>query len=122
VSPSLPLTLDLTSTSGVAEQIQQQILALVAAGTLVSGDRLPPVRTLAAELGVAPNTVAKAYGRLEHEGWVLTAGRRGTVVADQHPETSAAVQETLRTALQPLLDAGLSPTDVLRLVRSALQE
>ena len=49
-------------------------------GHLVPGEKLPPVRQLATDLGVAPNTVAKAYRQLEEEGHVETRGRGGTLV------------------------------------------
>ena len=106
----------------MAEQIHTQVVALVGSGGLPAGARLPPVRTLASDLGVAPNTVAKAYRALEQDGFVTTAGRRGTVVTDQHPEVSAALRRSIGAALQPLLDQGSSTADVLRVVRSVLDE
>ena len=51
----------------------------------------------------------------------VTAGRLGTLVADQHPDLSEQRRQAVRAALQPLLDQGLSPAEVLRLVRSALE-
>ena len=114
------LALDPTSAIPVAEQLQVQVVDLVTTGVLPAGRRLPPVRTLAAALGVAPGTVAKAYRALEQEGFVETAGRHGTVVADQHVEATDRTRQQLRAVLQPLLDQGLSTAEVLRLVRSVL--
>lgn len=59
----------------------------VAEGALVPGDRLPPVRTLASELGIAPNTVAAAYRRLAERGITIGRGRMGTFVSDRPPAT-----------------------------------
>jgi len=119
--PDLALRVDPTSELPVFEQIQTQVVDRVVSGALPAGARLPPVRVLADELGVAPGTVAKAYRALEQEGFVVTAGRHGTVVADQQVEESDRTRAELRAALQPLLDAGRTPQDVLRLVRSVLE-
>jgi DNA-binding transcriptional regulator YhcF (GntR family) len=125
MSPGPPdltrLVLNPASAVPVAEQIQAQVVDLVTTGALPAGSRLPPVRGLAAALGVAPGTVAKAYRALEQEGFVETAGRNGTVVADQRAEATARTRQRLRAVLQPLLDEGMSPAEVLRLVRSVLR-
>lgn len=62
------------------EQIRSQIARAAADGALVAGTRLPPVRALAADLGVAVATVARAYRELEAAGVVQTRGRGGTVL------------------------------------------
>lgn len=64
------------------EQLRSQIVALVQTGGLVAGTRLPSIRQLANDLGVAGGTVARAYRELEAAGVVETRGRHGTVVAD----------------------------------------
>jgi GntR family transcriptional regulator len=115
------LRLDPTSALPVAEQIQVQVVDLVTTGELPPGRRLPSVRALATALGVAPGTVAKVYRALEQEGFVATAGRNGTVVADQQVEATTRTRQQLRAVLQPLLDAGMSPAEVVRLVRSVLE-
>lgn len=70
------------------EQLRRQVVAQIADGVLAPGDKLPPVRQLAASLGLAANTVARAYRELEAEGYVITGGRAGTMVA--HSARSAA--------------------------------
>lgn len=77
------------------EQIRDQVIAGIMSGALPVGARLPTVRQLAADLGVAVNTVAKSYRRLEAEGHVATQGRNGTVVLSfesgrQDPVSTAA--------------------------------
>lgn len=69
--------------SSPAEQLVAQIAASIEAGELTTGDRLPTIRALAADLGLAPGTVAKAYAELERDGWLHGLGRRGTVVAER---------------------------------------
>ncbi|KRE78609.1 GntR family transcriptional regulator [Arthrobacter sp. Soil763] len=62
------------------EQLRLNIIERADDGSLAPGTRLPAVRSLAAELGVAPHTVARAYKELEAAGVVATRGRNGTVV------------------------------------------
>ena len=76
------LSVDPRSAVPPFEQIRSQIAALIEAGTLRAGDRLPPVRQLAADLGIAVGTVNRAYRELEAEGLVLTRRRTGTHVAE----------------------------------------
>ena len=67
------------------EQVRAQIADLIATGELLPGDRLPTVRALAADLGLASNTVARAYKALETGGLVEAHSRAGTRVASgQH--------------------------------------
>ncbi|GAB95997.1 DNA-binding transcriptional regulator YhcF (GntR family) [Kineosphaera limosa] len=76
------MIIELDRASGAApyEQIRDQIVAGIVSGELATGARLPTVRQLAADLGVAVNTVAKAYKQLESEGHVAARSRAGTVV------------------------------------------
>ena len=62
------------------EQLRSQVAAQVSDGRLPAGTRLPTVRRLADDLGLAANTVARAYRELEADGVVVTSGRRGTFV------------------------------------------
>ena len=86
------LSLDPGSAVPVFEQIQVQVVDLVSTRTWGAGTRLPPVRTLAEQLGVAPGTVAKAYRALEQEGFVTTAAEQEAILgggsASAPPPTS----------------------------------
>ena len=64
-------------------QIVNQVKYLVAAGRLVSGEEIPPIRTLAQQLLVNPNTVARAYEELERAGVVAKRHGSGTYVSNQ---------------------------------------
>lgn len=89
--PTAPaLAVDTSSPTPPYEQIRAQISALVAGGALQPGDRLPPVRQLAADLDLAPGTVARAYKELEGAGVVVTRRRTGTHIADSARPASAA--------------------------------
>lgn len=84
------ITVNLGSAAPPYEQIRAQIAALIAAGTLAPGTRLPTVRSLAADLGIAAGTVARAYKELEQSGLLETRRRNGTVVAGKPAPASPA--------------------------------
>src|SRR5271170_4744978 len=66
-------------------QIEFQLKHAISAGALKSGEALPPVRKLAAELRINPNTVARAYQNLERDGVIHTVPGGGTYIADNVP-------------------------------------
>jgi len=82
------------------EQIRMQIAALTSSGALPVGTRLPTIRQLAGDLGLAPGTVARAYRELEGEGIVISRVRHGTTVAPQRRPTARQVAERLAAAAQ----------------------
>ena len=99
------------------EQVRSQVVAQVEAGQLRPGDRLPPVRRLAGDLGLASGTVARAYRELEAAGVVVTRGRNGTVVAATGDVTERRAQEATLEYLGSLRRLGLGPEDAVRLLR-----
>jgi DNA-binding transcriptional regulator YhcF (GntR family) len=78
---TLQIALDPSAPDAPYEQLRAQIAEQARAGALPVGYRLPTVRGLAQELGLAANTVAKAYRTLETDGVIETRGRNGTFVA-----------------------------------------
>lgn len=79
----MPLKIVISTDAATApyEQLRSQIAAQAHSGTLPVGHKLPTVRGLAQQLGLAPNTVAKAYRTLEADGVIETRGRAGTFIA-----------------------------------------
>jgi GntR family transcriptional regulator len=75
------LVVDLASGVPPWRQVRDQLALLITAGRLPVGARLPTIRQLASDLGLAAGTVARAYRELEALGVLHTARRRGTVVA-----------------------------------------
>ena len=100
------------------DQLRNQIIEAIRAGTLPPGARLPTVRELAADLGLAVNTVARAYRELEVAGVVETRGRFGTFVARADPSDSA-----MAAAASAYLDVarglGLGKAEALRYLDAA---
>ena len=89
---------------------------------LPAGSALPTVRRLATDLGLAPNTVAKAYRVLEQDGFVVTAGRRGTTVADQHVDVTDDARRRTVAHVAALRELGITPSEITRLVREVLDD
>ncbi len=89
----------------VFEQLRAQIERLIVSGQLVTGARLPPIRHLANDLGLARGTVNKVYDALARDGLVATAGRHGTVVLAVPRSTTAAAADLAAAADQLALVA-----------------
>ena len=82
-------------------QIVEQIRSAIERGELQPDMPLPPVRQLAGDLRVAPNTVARAYAELQTEGWLVADGRRGTRVAPKIAQPSEQQRaRTLRDTIE----------------------
>jgi DNA-binding transcriptional regulator YhcF (GntR family) len=113
-----PLRVDTGDATPPYEQIRGQIAGQVSAGELQPGDRLPTVRSLAETLGVATNTVAKAYRELEQRGVIETRGRNGSFVTGHARERAA--REAAAAYVDRARTLGLSDADALELVRRLL--
>ncbi|MGP3954240.1 GntR family transcriptional regulator [Streptomyces sp. 7N604] len=92
---SLKVTVVSDAAEAPYEQVRAQIADQARSGALPVGYRLPTVRGLAEQLGLAANTVAKAYRALESDGVIETRGRNGTFVA---PAGDAAEREAAAAA------------------------
>ncbi|MFC7247692.1 GntR family transcriptional regulator [Catellatospora aurea] len=99
------------------EQIRRQIADLVNTGVLPTGHRLPPIRQLAADLGLSAGTVARAYQELESAGLVRTRRAAGTVVAGPDRQPHEDRGETLaRQYVQAAKQLGLTVDEALAAV------
>jgi DNA-binding transcriptional regulator YhcF (GntR family) len=114
----LRIVLDPSSAVPPYDQVRQQVTDLVADGTLRAGDRLPTVRALAGELGLAVNTVARAYRELEQAGVIQTRGRSGSFVTGDDVQRSA--KQAAAAYADQVRALGLSPAEALDLVTRAL--
>ena len=106
-------------------QLMEQIKHAIETGALAPGDQLPGIRPLAEELVINPNTVAKAYRELEHEGVIELKQGAGAFVAENgrtgHVETVKAGQPVLQAAIERLRESGLSLDEIRRLFDAELQ-
>lgn len=116
-APPPDLRVDLGSAVPPFEQIRAQVTELITTGALVPGTRLPTVRALAADLGIAVGTVARAYRELEAAGLVESRRRHGTTVSGTLPTPSPSeVQEAADQLLARARAAGLGWEDLLGLL------
>lgn len=118
-STSLPFLSVEAGGGAVAAALADAVRDAVAAGHLARGDRLPPVRTLAGELGLAPNTVARAYRDLEAGGLLEGRGRAGTFVAAAADERAERARAAARAFADEVLGRlRFTPEEALDLLRS----
>lgn len=97
------LSVDPSRALPVYEQVREQIRRMVAAGTLPPGGRLPTIRQLAADLGLAKGTIERAYELLENDAVVERRGRNGTFVAEVTPATTQETIRDLETSAESLV-------------------
>lgn len=118
----LTFSIDSASSTAPFEQVRTQIVAGVRSGALIAGTKLPTVRALAATLELAPNTVAKAYRELEHDGVIETRGRSGTFVAAAGDPSTGAVQLAATAYVAAARRAGIDDDTALAYVRRAFRQ
>ncbi len=121
MTPDLRIVVDLGAAEPPFEQVRAQLAGLIGSGRMLPGERLPTVRALAADLGLAVNTVARAYKELEAAGLVETRRRAGTVVASGAHTADVAVAAAAAKFAETAYAAGLSEAAALDLVRAALR-
>ena len=102
------------------EQVRDGLAAAVRTGRLAPCDRLPTVRTLAGEIGLSSNTVARAYRELEEAGVVETRGRNGTFVSAQGPGRAQEAAQATAVYAKRLRELGIGVEEAVTLVRRAL--
>jgi DNA-binding transcriptional regulator YhcF (GntR family) len=104
------------------EQVRSQLEQLADDGTLPAGHRLPTVRRMADDLGLAANTVARAYRELEQAGVVETRGRHGTFVAVRGADVERAAAHAAAQYAKAVRGLGLGAEHAVELVRIALAD
>lgn len=114
VDPGVPLP--------VYEQIREQVVRLVASGTLGPGHRLPSIRQLASDLGLAKGTVARAYELLDAESVIETRGRSGSFVVESPAVSGADRTVALDAAAEALVVIARQVGVEIDSVRRALDE
>ncbi|MDJ0454940.1 GntR family transcriptional regulator [Gordonia amicalis] len=115
------LTVDPASDRPPFEQVRLRIVELIADGTLLTGERLPTVRALAAHLDLAPNTVAKTYRELEAAGVIETRGRSGSFVKAGRHDAQDAGFAAASTYVGTARELGLDDDTIVSMVQRALR-
>lgn len=110
------ITLDVTGRTPIYEQICKGICGEISRGVLKENDKLPGARALAKELGLNPNTVAKAYSRLEHDGIIYSVAGRGCFVAKQKGHAENVLTRDFAEKVREALDSGVSAQTLIEIV------
>ncbi len=111
--------IDAASAVAPFRQLHEGVVAAISDGRLTPGQKLPTVRALAAERGLAPNTVAKAYKSLEAAGVIEGRGRAGTFVSLSDDPVEAAARTIALQAAADLRALGIDVDHGTRLLRDA---
>ncbi|RSN13197.1 GntR family transcriptional regulator [Streptomyces sp. WAC 05977] len=114
------ISVDTNSPIPPYEQVRSAFAAQIKDRTLPVGTKLPTVRKLAEDLGIAPNTVAKAYRELEEAGLIETRGRAGTFVGDSGDQNRKLAQKAAAEYAAITRKLGLSQGEAIAIVDAAL--
>jgi GntR family transcriptional regulator len=121
IEPGIKFILIPTNGVPIYRQIIQQIEYAILSERLRPGDRLPTIRSLAVDLKINPNTIAKAYGELEIRGILVTQVGSGTYVSDKKPaleddSLNRKIREVVSRFIQDMRDLGVETKEAARMV------
>ncbi len=116
--------IDVQSKDPIFEQIKKQINRFIQLDILKPDDRLPSVRSLALELGINPNTVAKAYQELEMEGIVYTLTKKGVFIAsrDKTIANKQLVISNFKQVVRECKNSGMSKDELIQVINSVYEK
>lgn len=122
VKRNISFSLDPDNGIPIYRQIIQQVEYAILSGRMRPGDRLPTIRSLAVELKINPNTIAKAYGEMEIRGILITQVGSGTYISNTKPvpeadERNRKIQEVLGRFIQEMRDLGVSKEGLFKLIQ-----
>jgi GntR family transcriptional regulator len=118
---NINFSLNTANGTPIYRQIIQQVEYAVLSGRMKPGDRLPTIRSLAIELRINPNTIAKAYGEMEIRGILITQVGKGTYISDKKPvpeedERNQKVQEVLGRFVLEMRSLGIGKEKLIQLI------
>ena len=115
------ISLDYQSRTPIYEQIVSEIERYVALGILKPEEQIPPIRELATELGINPNTVKKAYSILESKGVIVTLSTKGTYISfDTNKIVSEKIESKIldiKKLIEELEKLGLSKEEIIEKIK-----
>ncbi len=110
------ITIDVTGRMPIYEQIYKAVCSEISNGFLKENDRIPAARALAKELGINPNTVAKAYGVLERDGIIYSVAGKGCFVAEHNGKALDKLTEDFGQKAYEALKAGVTKETLIQIV------
>lgn len=112
--------INLQGKESIFEQIKKQIIRFIEIGVLKPNDKLPSVRMLASDLGINPNTVARAYQELEKEGIIYTLNKKGVFVSNK--DGSNYLVDQAKIAIETLKNDGLTKKQLKTIIDELYKE
>ena len=118
----MDITINVADGVPIYRQIVNQIKYLVASGLLLPGEELPPIRTLALQLKVTPNTIVKAYDELKSSGIVHKRQGSGTYISEMRPtlenrERRRIIEQRIDALLAEGHQLNFTADEIMRMVR-----
>lgn len=110
------ISIDITGRTPIYEQIYRAVCSDIACGLLKENDRIPPSRTLAQQLGLNPNTVAKAYQILERDGIIYTAVGKGSFIANAKEKVTSALTGDFTEKARETLKMGVPAETLIEII------
>jgi DNA-binding transcriptional regulator YhcF (GntR family) len=114
------IVIDAGSPTPPYEQIRAQLARQIQDRSLAVGTRLPTIRRLAADLGLAVNTVGRAYRELEEARLIETRGRAGSFVSAGGEQALEQARRAARAYAAVITSVGIDPGEAVRIVEAAL--
>lgn len=114
--------INLQGKDSIYEQIRNQIIKFIENGVLKPNDKLPSCRALAADLGINPNTVNKAYSELEKNGYIFTVIKKGVFVSKDIKATKSFNKKDAIYMATALKKAGYDKQDLLEILDEVFKE
>lgn len=119
--------IDLKNRKLIYEQVVDNIKQMVIKGVLKEESKLPSVRELSKELTVNPNTIQKAYKKLESDGYIYTVTGLGCFVAAREHiqidnKRTQAMLEDLRAIVRELIYAGMNESKIIKIIKEEFEE
>lgn len=116
------IEIQLQSPVPIYEQIVQELRKLIQSGELSARTKLPPIRTLAAQLDIAVNTVARAYQELERQQFIVSNGRKGSYVRRPASADEEDHGRAFKHVILTLLKQGYEKEDIERMFMTNLHQ
>lgn len=110
------ISIDVTGRTPIYEQICRAVCSEITRGVLKENDRIPPSRILAQQLGLNPNTVAKAYQILERDGIIYTVAGRGSFVAATNGRADSTLTKDFEEKAREALAAGIPKETLVKII------
>lgn len=119
----MPILFSIDASSKVPpfDQIKHVVVAAIESKEAQVNEKLPAIRALASELGLAVNTVARSYRELEEEGYVVTQGRSGTRISSTAVPSAIALAQITKDYVNQVRGLGIELSEAVSAVETAFK-